>query len=75
MFCYMMLADFQKYEVSMMEYVLMGWVGVLILEEVRQVGWPVYCLLLFVYYCVFHAEKCIAELHLNIRKWLAKLGT
>jgi predicted membrane channel-forming protein YqfA (hemolysin III family) len=33
-----MLADFQKYEVSMMEYVLMGWVGVLILEEVRQVG-------------------------------------
>ncbi|CAB4001045.1 transient receptor potential cation channel subfamily M member 2-like, partial [Paramuricea clavata] len=36
MFCYMMLADFQKYEISIMEYVLMGWVGVLILEEVRQ---------------------------------------
>lgn len=32
-----MLMDFQKYEVSVMEYILMGWVGVLILEEIRQV--------------------------------------
>ena len=37
-FFYVMLMDFQKYEVSILEYILMGWVGVLILEEVRQVG-------------------------------------
>ncbi|XP_028404438.1 transient receptor potential cation channel subfamily M member 2-like isoform X2 [Dendronephthya gigantea] len=36
MFFYVILMDFQKYNVSIVEYVLMGWVGVLILEEVRQ---------------------------------------
>ena len=37
MFCLVMLMNFEKYNVSVMEYILMGWVGVLIVEEVRQV--------------------------------------
>ena len=45
MFFYVMLMDFQKLEVSILEYILMVWVGVLIIEEVRQVG-----LMLFLFY-------------------------
>ena len=33
-----MLMDFQKHTVSAVEYILMGWVTVLILEEIRQVS-------------------------------------
>ena len=33
-----MLMDFQEQTVAIKEYVLMGWVGVLIIEEFRQVS-------------------------------------